>query len=147
MDRARLRRAAGGDRRSLSRRAALKLLLDTHALLWWLDDDPTLRKAARTAIEAEDAEVAVSAATVWEIAIKHALGKLRLPEDIEGAIAYYQFRPLPISVQHAIGAGALPLHHADPFDRILVAQARAEHLTIVTRDPRILLYGVPTIAA
>jgi PIN domain nuclease of toxin-antitoxin system len=123
------------------------LLLDTHALLWWLADDPQLTDGARAAIASPRSSVMVSAATAWEIAIKRALGKLSSPADLEAQIRENRFDPLPITVAHALAAGALPRHHQDPFDRMLVAQAMAEGLTIVTRDPRIELYGVPTLAA
>jgi PIN domain nuclease of toxin-antitoxin system len=125
----------------------LTLLLDTHALLWWLSDDPTLSEAARTVIAAPDAVVTVSAASAWEISIKSSLGKLEVPDDLEDQLARHRFKPLPITVSHALAAGSLPRHHDDPFDRMLVAQARLEGLTLVTRDSRIALYGVPVVAA
>ncbi len=125
----------------------MKLLLDTHALLWWLQDDPTLDSRTRATINDPDSWVAVSAATAWEIAIKEAVGKLRAPEDLAAALAQNNLAELPITVSHAVRAGALPRHHADPFDRMLIAQAELEGLTIVTRDPYFGLYGVPLLAA
>jgi PIN domain nuclease of toxin-antitoxin system len=123
------------------------LLLDTHALLWWLADDPTLSDAARAAIALPENEVLVSAASAWEISIKVALGKLSLPGDLEEAIVAEGFRPLPFAVRHAVVAGSLPRHHDDPFDRALVAQAQLEHCSLVTRDERIRRYGVSIVDA
>jgi PIN domain nuclease of toxin-antitoxin system len=125
----------------------VRLLLDTHALLWWLSDDPSLSEVARAAIATPDADVAVSAASAWEISIKGGLGKLTAPDDLEAQLARHRFRPLSITVAHALVAGSLPRLHDDPFDRMLVAQARIEGMTLVTRDARIGLYGVATVAA
>lgn len=125
----------------------MNLLLDTHALLWWLADDPRLGSRAREAIAAAENLVAASAASAWKIAIKRALGKLEAPEDLCGALAEAGLQPLPITVEHAVAAGALPAHHADPFDRMLVAQAATEGLAIVTVDERIARYGVPVLPA
>ena len=124
----------------------MRLLLDTHALLWWLDADPRLDPAAVSAIGDADT-VMVSAASAWEIAIKQALGKLTGPDDLAGELVTNGFTPLPITVAHASTAGALPPHHPDPFDRMLVAQARLEGLTLVTRDPRLADYGVALLRA
>jgi PIN domain nuclease of toxin-antitoxin system len=125
----------------------VRLLLDTHALLWWLANDPSLSEPARDAIRAPDTEVSVSAASAWEIAIKKALGKLDAPDDLDAQLERHAFGCLPITVAHALGAGALPHHHYDPFDRMLIAQARAENLVLVTRDARMALYGIPTLPA
>ena len=125
----------------------MRLLLDTHVLLWWLANDPSLGEEARESISASDSSVFVSAASAWEISIKQALGKLDAPSDLVRQIELNRFEPLPIAVSHAYAAGALPRHHDDPFDRVLVAQAMAEGLTFVTRDPRMALYGVGTLAA
>jgi PIN domain nuclease of toxin-antitoxin system len=91
--------------------------------------------------------VVVSVAAVWEIAIKRALGKLDAPDDLEAQLAKHDFSTLPISVRHALAAGALKRHHNDPFDRMLIAQAMLEGLTIVTRDSRFGQYGVPLLPA
>lgn len=120
----------------------MKLLLDTHVLLWWLADDALLQPSARDLVIKGDTEVWVSAATAWEISIKQALGKLSLPGDLAEALAVNRFRPLAISVEHALRAGALPRHHDDPFDRMLIAQAQVEGLTLVTHDERIPRYEV-----
>lgn len=125
----------------------MRLLLDTHVLLWWLANDPALGEEARAGISAPGSSVCVSAATAWEISIKQALGKLDAPSDLARQIELHRFEPLPITVSHAYAAGALPRHHEDPFGRMLVAQAVAEGLTLVTRDPRISLYGVGTLPA
>ncbi len=125
----------------------MRLLLDTHVFLWWMEEDPTLDGHAREIIENPDSEVAISAAVAWEIAIKQASGKLRAPEDLRTGILDEGFVPLPITIEHAVQAGALPPHHSDPFDRMLVAQAQLEGLTIVTRDPNIPRYGVATLTA
>ena len=124
----------------------MRLLLDTHILLWWLSDDASLPGVARAAIRDPLSEVFVSAATAWEIAIKQALGKLDFPvAQFPAILAAEGFEPLGITVDHAVLAGALPLHHNDPFDRILIAQAQHEGLTLVTADAAIPRYGVAVL--
>ena len=125
----------------------MRFLLDTHALLWWLSDDPTLSVEARAAISAPDHEVFVSAASAWEIGIKAALGKLSVPGNLEEAIEAEAFRPLAFTIRHAMVAAALPRHHDDPFDRALVAQAQVERCTLVTRDTRMRLYEIQLLEA
>jgi PIN domain nuclease of toxin-antitoxin system len=122
----------------------LNLLLDTHILLWWFASDRHLSSAARIAITESDRRY-VSAATAWEINIKVALGKLEFHGNMEEQIALNDFVPLSVTVSHAVAAGKLPLHHRDPFDRMLVAQAIAESLTLVTHDARLSQYGVATM--
>ena len=124
----------------------MRLLLDTHVLLWWLADDDRLSAAAREAVNVA-AEVRFSVASVWEIAIKRALGRLEVPEDYLEAVDASNIRLLPITGPHAEAAGALPRHHDDPFDRMLVAQAWTEELTLVTADRRLPDYSVPVLLA
>ena len=124
----------------------MRLLLDTNALLWWLADEG-LNPGARDAIGDPGNIVVVSAASAWEISIKKALGKLAAPDDLEQQMQTGGLVPLPISVAHGIAAGQLPRHHDDPFDRMLIAQALAEGLTIVTRDKRFDDYGVALLTA
>ena len=125
----------------------MELLLDTHALIWILSDDPQLAAEARDAIVDPETFVAVSPASAWEIEIKRALGKLDAPNDLVQQVAGARFVPLSITLEHAVAAGGLPPHHRDPFDRMLIAQAQLEGLTIVTRDPRFQPYAVTTIPA
>jgi PIN domain nuclease of toxin-antitoxin system len=125
----------------------MKLLLDTHALLWWLDDPQLLTPTARQAIAEPGNDVLVSAAVCWEIAIKRALGKLTAPADLRGAMQNCGFMELDITPAHALATETLTLHHRDPFDRMLVAQALMEEATLVSRDPAITAYGLPTIIA
>ncbi len=125
----------------------MNLLLDTHTLIWVFDNNPTLSKAASEAIADGQNEVFVSAVTVWEIAIKRGLKKLELKGDYQRGLEIYRFTPLPISTEHALAVEHLPQHHTDPFDRLLVAQAQLETLTLVTRDERFKDYGVTTIGA
>jgi PIN domain nuclease of toxin-antitoxin system len=117
------------------------LLLDTHTLLWWLAGEP-MTEEVEDRLADPDTLAVVSAASVWEIAIKRQLGKL----DFDGSIAYEaddgDFEPLSITPEHAERAGQLPDHHRDPFDRLLIAQAQVEGLTIVTRDVRFEAYDV-----
>ena len=122
----------------------MQLLLDTHVFLWWRMADASLKSEARRAISGAD-QVYVSAASAWEVAIKVALGKLRIPEEFATAVAASKFEELPITFRHATLAGGLPPHHADPFDRMLVAQAMSEGLTLVTHDTAFLAYGLPVI--
>jgi PIN domain nuclease of toxin-antitoxin system len=124
----------------------LSLLLDTHIVLWWLADDPELPDEIKNRLDHEP-NVHVSAATIWEITIKQALGKITAPADLPERIRDSGFRELPISFAHAMAAGRLPLIHKDPFDRMLVAQARCEGLTLVTRDHHCQEYDVPTLKA
>ena len=123
------------------------LLLDTHAVLWWLDDPTIIAAPTRAAIADEANEVLVSAAVGWEISIKSALGKLRAPDDLESVLQQAGFRELPISMRHALTLRDLPHHHHDPFDRIQVAQARNDGLTLVTRDSNIRRYDVSVLVA
>lgn len=119
----------------------MRLLLDTHVLLWWLTDDDTLAEVDKDAID-EAAEVFVSAATAWEVSIKQAAGKLAVPATFIEDLRAAGLRELPITLGHAALAGALPPLHRDPFDRMLVAQAQALQLTLVTRDVAIQQYDV-----
>ncbi|HEX4158087.1 MAG TPA: type II toxin-antitoxin system VapC family toxin [Rhizomicrobium sp.] len=124
----------------------MQLLLDTHAFLWWLAGDPQLSVAARKAIGGEDNTVFVSAASAWEITTKHRLGKLpgagAVAADVAGTILDQSFVSLPISVRHGQAAGALPGPHRDPFDRMLIAQAMLETLTLITNENVFDYYGV-----
>jgi PIN domain nuclease of toxin-antitoxin system len=124
----------------------VRLLLDTLVLIWWARDEP-LAPAAREAIASPGNEVVVSAVSVWEAGIKVALGKLRLGRDLAVETSRHGFTELPVGFAHARAAGELPPHHADPFDRMLVAQAQLEGLTLVTRDPAFTPYRVPLLAA
>lgn len=129
----------------------MNLLLDTHVLLWWLADDARLGERARSAIADARNRAWVSAASAWELAIKSALGRLDLPgpaaEVLPAALAESDFTALPISIDHALGVGALPPVHADPFDRLLIAQAIAQSLTIVTADAIFARYPVAILPA
>jgi PIN domain nuclease of toxin-antitoxin system len=120
----------------------MNLLLDTHILLWALADDSRLPAVVRAAVADGRNRVLVSAASSWEIAIKKALGKLRSPDDLIEQVEHARFEPLDITIEHTLGVAELPLHHADPFDRLLVAQARADRLTLVTMDPKLQPYEV-----
>ena len=122
------------------------LLLDTHVVLWWRADDPRLGSAAREAIAIADF-VHVSAASVWEAGIKMRLGRLRLPEPFAKGVADSGFSELPVRFAHAERAAELPGHHDDPFDRMLIAQAQVEGLTLVTHDRVIWQYDVPVLQA
>jgi PIN domain nuclease of toxin-antitoxin system len=123
------------------------LLLDAHAVLWWLADDPTLAAAARRAIADPASDVLVSAATVWEIGIKRALGKLEAPDDLLGAIDASGFDGLPVTLADADLAAGLPPHHRDPFDRMLVAQAHRLAAVIVSRDQAFAPYDCEVLPA
>ncbi len=123
------------------------LLLDAHALLWWLADDPTLSDAARTAIADPSSDVLVSAASVWEISIKRALGKLDAPDGLLDAIDASGFVGLPITLADGDAVAALPGHHRDPFDRMLVAQAARVEAIIVSRDQAFSDYACEVLRA
>ncbi|HYI81243.1 MAG TPA: type II toxin-antitoxin system VapC family toxin [Thermoleophilaceae bacterium] len=125
----------------------MKLLLDTHVLLWWLADDHRLHERVAKAIARGDNEVLVSAASVWEVEIKRAKGTLHAPDDLLDQIAACGFGLLAIAGSHARAAGRLPQHHHDPFDRMLVAQATAEDAALVTSDSALSAYGTAVLAA
>lgn len=121
----------------------MRLLLDTHVAIWWDLGVPLAPRADRAIREA--AEVYVSAASGWEIAIKASIGKLRTTRTLAALAADSGFTELPVTLRHAEGVRALPSLHGDPFDRLLVAQAVAEGLTLVTRDPAVLAYPARTM--
>ena len=120
-------------------------LADTHALLWWLSDDDRLSERAREVIATGDMPVHFSAASVWETEIKAQVGKLAGGEDLLGALESDGFLELPMTARHAIEAARLPMLHRDPFDRMLVAQARLEGLEIITSDQKIADYGAAVL--
>lgn len=120
----------------------MRMLIDTHILLWWLADDPALPRRISDAITDSDTAVLVSAATAWEIAIKKAFGRLEAPDELLEALEANAFDTLPMTAAHALAAGGLPAHHSDPFDRMLIAQARIENLTLVSVDARFCDYDV-----
>jgi PIN domain nuclease of toxin-antitoxin system len=127
----------------------MRLLLDTHVFLWWVANDRRLSRRARDVIADGDNEVFLSAASGWEIAIKSGLGKLALPEDLETFLEDQLDRNginvLPVLMKHAARVRRLPNHHADPFDRLLVAQGQIEGLSLLTADRYIKQYDVPTV--
>lgn len=123
----------------------MRLLLDTHVLLALLSADYPLSPAAREAMQQPDARVVASAVNVWEIAIKRTLGKLEAPENVIERIEEAEAELLTITARHAHATGELPQHHRDPFDRLLIAQARLERCAIVTNDRAIWLYDVPVV--
>lgn len=122
----------------------MRLLLDTHVLLWHILGLPDLKPAARALVIDPDHEVYVSAASVWEVAIKQGAGKLKVPEDFVEQIERHELEILPILAEHGWRAGLLPPHHRDPFDRMLVAQAQLDDLTVLTRDRKLAAYDVAT---
>ncbi|HWA22572.1 MAG TPA: type II toxin-antitoxin system VapC family toxin [Caulobacterales bacterium] len=127
----------------------MRLLIDTHAFLWWVAGSKRLSKAARDAIDDEDADGLISAASAWEITTKFRLGKLpdyaAVAADVPKVIVERGFQSLPISVEHAHYAGALSGAHGDPFDRMLAAQALLEGVMVITNDKAISAFGVRTL--
>jgi PIN domain nuclease of toxin-antitoxin system len=127
----------------------VRALLDTHTFLWWNLDAPRLSRTSRDVLGEGENVFLLSVASIWEIAIKHARGRLDLPkppsEYLPERMAHYGYEALRVDVSHALRAGRLPRHHNDPFDRLLIAQALVEHLPVVTSDPHFERYGVEVI--
>ena len=125
------------------------LLLDTHAFIWWATNDPRLSSVARAAVGDSDATVLVSVVTPWEMTIKRALGRLELSESpralVYGQLARNDFRPLAVELEHVLGVAELPLHHGDPFDRLLIAQAQVEGAMLVSGDDVFVRYGLEVV--
>ena len=122
-----------------------RLLLDSHVLLWIMEDNPRLGPDVRRIIADPGNQIHVSAVSIWELALKRSLGKLQAPENLVAAVREYDLIELPVTFDHAEQAGNLPQIHRDPFDRMLVAQAQAEGLELVTSDTRIPRYGICTV--
>jgi PIN domain nuclease of toxin-antitoxin system len=125
----------------------MKILLDTHVLIWLLTEPERVSKQAIKELEKPDNIVYVSAASTWEMSIKQSAGKLDIPDDFKKVMQHYRFTELPITIEHTIRVKELPLLHKDPFDRLLVAQAIEEKLTLVTRDSLIEQYAIKTLKA
>ena len=125
----------------------MRILLDTHLLLWWMEDDPRLSRSARRLVSEPENTVFVSAVSMWEIWLKQSLGKLELPLNFEDAISGGQFENLPLSAAHTREVANLPWIHRDPFDRMLVAQARVSRLRLLTADETVASYGDAVILA
>ena len=123
----------------------MNVLVDTHAFLWWITDDRRLPQSLHDAFSAGAHIAWLSAASIWEAEIKAATGRLDLGADLVTEAAAAGFKPLPINFEHAVAAARLPPLHRDPFDRMLVAQAQVEGLTLVTRDRRVAQYGAPVL--
>ena len=124
----------------------MRFLVDTHALLWALGEPSALSLAARDAIADPSNLIMVSSASLWECAIKASIGKLDLPEDFFDSVPEAGYEVMPIRISHLNVYRTLPMHHRDPFDRMLVAQARAEALTLISRDPGIAKYDIEILA-
>jgi PIN domain nuclease of toxin-antitoxin system len=123
----------------------LKLILDTHAALWWLSGDEQFGVAAEEQITDATNQVLLSAAVVWEVAIKRSLGKFEAPDDLAATFAAGGAQPLPIGLEHAAAVEQLPWHHHDPFDRLLVAQATVERAALISADDALRAYDVRVI--
>ena len=124
-----------------------RYIIDTHALLWFILDPDRLSERSRTIIISGENEVFVSAVAIWEITIKVALGRLGLEFDVAEAVNRTHLSPLAITLGHAAAVGTLPPHHRDPFDRMLVAQAQCEELTLITRDRELQKYDIDLLVA
>lgn len=125
----------------------MRLLLDSHVVLWWLDDPQRLAAPVRVAISDPTNDVFFSPASIWELGLKVTRGKLKLPPNLTNALEKDSIVELPITSQHAARSSMLPMIHLDPFDRLLIAQALCEGLVLATRDDMIMRYDVPTIDA
>jgi PIN domain nuclease of toxin-antitoxin system len=125
----------------------LRILLDTHLLLWWLEGSPSLSAQARAMIRDPENTVFVSAVSLWEIGLKQSLGKLRLPVDFAERLAEESFESLPLTAAQTRQVSSLPWHHRDPFDRMLVAQAQVEKLVLLTGDEALAAYGAVVLPA
>jgi PIN domain nuclease of toxin-antitoxin system len=125
----------------------MRLLLDTHVILWWLDDSPSLSEATRKAIADGSNLVCISSVSIWEIVIKQALKKLVVPDDFRAVLAEEPFRFLDMTIDHAFAVRDLPDLHKDPFDRVLIAQCKVEDLTLVSKDSNMKRYGIPVLDA
>jgi PIN domain nuclease of toxin-antitoxin system len=127
----------------------MRLLLDTHAFIWWIEDDPRLSNAARVLLQDRANGVFLSIGSIWEIAIKVGVGRLRMPSELRAfladQVARTGFSLLPIAFEHVVAVHALPQHHRDPFDRLLIAQSRQEGLSLVSRDEKLALYDVELV--
>ena len=119
----------------------MRLLIDTHLILWWLNDDPLLSRIGSALIADPNNTVFVSPISTWEIWLKKSLGKLELPDQFEEALAKEEFEALPLTTAHTRLVADLPWYHRDPFDRMLIAQAKAADLTFLTADQQLLPYG------
>jgi PIN domain nuclease of toxin-antitoxin system len=125
----------------------MKLLLDTHTMIWSFSAPERIATAAREAISAAENEVFVSVVSPWEVAIKRRRRELRAPDDLEAAVTAHRFRLLPVLMRHANAINSLPNHHGDPFDRMLIAQAMVDGLTLVTTDRAVRRYPVAVLQA
>jgi PIN domain nuclease of toxin-antitoxin system len=123
----------------------MNLFLDTHVLLWWLDNSPHLSEAGRSAIADPDNLIVLSSVVIWEIRIKQALGKLEIAPNFYRVIKNQGFELLSITADHAYASGELPMHHRDPFDRMIIAQAKLEGLKVVTHDIIFKKYDIPVL--
>ena len=123
----------------------MRLLLDTHAALWWLSADTRFGDEAAGHVSDDTNQVLLSAAVVWEVSVKRSLGKLTAPPDFVAAMSSAGVQPLAVTIEHAAAVEGLPWHHRDPFDRMLVAQAGVERTAIVSRDPAFRPYAVEII--
>ena len=123
----------------------MRLILDTHAALWWLTGDSRFGASAEAEIADATNQVLLSAAVVWEVAIKRSLGKLEVPDDLAATLLAGGAEPLPIGLEHAAAVEALPWHHRDPFDRLLVAQALVERAALVSHDGAFSAYDVRVV--
>lgn len=125
----------------------MRYLIDSHVIVWWLEDPQRLTPEARLAISEADHEVYFSAASVWELGLKIAKGKLRMPQDFPALLEAEGFVSLPVTASHALHSLNLPVLHQDPFDRMLIAQALEEGLILITRDEHILRYPLKLLPA
>ncbi len=118
----------------------MRYLVDTNIFIWWMEENKRLHKEQMNLLNDPQNQIFLSVASIWEIVIKQAKGKLKTPRDIGGGIKRSKFTMLPIETSHVLGVGKLPLHHNDPFDRLLISQAKVEKLTLITSDQKFKKY-------
>ena len=123
----------------------MRYLIDTQIFIWWMEKNRRLSKNTFNLLNDPQNQIFLSIATVWEIVIKKAKKKLKTPKDVEGGVKTSGFMPINIEMLHVLGVEKLPMHHKDPFDRILIAQARVENLTFITTDEKIWKYDLPLL--